>query len=274
VALVGRVPTDDEVAGFLDDGWSVEDVAVWADCSARSVRNVANAAGIELPQARRRADRLAVLDDADALRAEVATGASVSAIAARLSVGIAEVRAALQAYGLAVSTSRRRAYPQLYEAGWLAKRLRARRSLQQIAAEVGCSTGAVRTAVRFLEITNRRGYAERHFPQLDNHSWLRRRYLDEGKSSAAIAAEVGCGSGCVLRALHRAGLQVRAERADLPAAPRRRVVAMPRRQRRCRHGAAGRRDRTLAHIRAPGAAQRRDRHLRARLDEVPAPEQP
>jgi hypothetical protein len=98
-----------------------------------------------------------VLDDADALRTEVAAGASPSAIAARLSVDVAEVHAALEAHGLALSTSPPRAYPQLYEAGWLAKRLRARRSLQQIADEVGCSTGAVRTAVRSLGIADRRG---------------------------------------------------------------------------------------------------------------------
>jgi hypothetical protein len=154
---VGRVPTDDEVADLLDDGWSVQDIAGWADCSARSIRNVANAAGIELPQARRRAGRLAVLDDADALTTEVAAGTWVSAIAARLSLGVAEVRAALQAHGLAVSTSPPRAYPQLYEAGWLANRLRAGHSLHQVAAEVGCSTGAVRRAIRYLRIADRRG---------------------------------------------------------------------------------------------------------------------
>jgi hypothetical protein len=81
--------------------------------------------------------------------------------------------------------------------------------LQQIAAEVGCSKGAVRTAISFLGIADRRGYAARHFPQLRDHRWLRRRYLNEAKSATEIAAEVGCGSGTVLRALHRAGIEVR-----------------------------------------------------------------
>jgi hypothetical protein len=84
-----------------------------------------------------------------------------------------------------------------------------RRSLQQIADEVGCSTGAVRTAVRSLGIADRRGHAERRFAQLHDHRWLRRRYLNEARSSTAIAAEIGCGSGTVVRALHRAGIEVR-----------------------------------------------------------------
>jgi hypothetical protein len=66
----------------------------------------------------------------------------------------------------AISNSRPRAHPQLYEPGWLAKRLRERRSSRQIASEVGCSTTAVRAAIRSLALTARRGYADRRYPKL------------------------------------------------------------------------------------------------------------
>jgi biotin operon repressor len=157
-----------------------------------------------------RADRLDVLHhDAETLQGWLDAGETPSAIARHLMVDVAEVRAALEAHGLTASTSSPCVYRQLYEPGWLAERLRSRRSLREIAAEVGCSKGGVRAAIRFLEITNRRGYAERHFPQLHDEEWLRHNYLDERKSSTAIAAEVGCGCGSVLRALHRAGIEVR-----------------------------------------------------------------
>jgi hypothetical protein len=90
---VGGVPRDDEVEERLDAGWSVSDIAQWAGCSAKSVRNVAHAAGLELPQARRRAARLDELyDDLDALQGWLEAGESAPAIANRLSVSLADVR--------------------------------------------------------------------------------------------------------------------------------------------------------------------------------------
>lgn len=200
----------DEVEDLLDDGWAVAEIAAWADCSARSVRNIANGAGIDLPQARRRAARLDVLHhDSEALRGWLDAGETASSIAHRLAVEVAEVRAALEAHSLTAPASRPRRYPQLYEPDWLAEQLRVRRPLREIAAQVGCSTAAVRRAITTLGITDRRAYAERRFPQLHDKAWLRRRYIDERKSSTAIAAELGCGNGATLRALHRAAIDVR-----------------------------------------------------------------
>jgi hypothetical protein len=117
MGVVGRVPTVDEVENLLAAGWSVTDIAAWAECSAKSVRNVANAAGIDLPRARRRADRLDVLHhDTETLRGWLDAGETPSRIAHHLVVDVAEVRAALEAHGLTASTSAAACVPTVVRA--------------------------------------------------------------------------------------------------------------------------------------------------------------
>jgi IS30 family transposase len=55
------------------------------------------------------------------------------------------------------------------------------------------------------------------FPELEDANWLRQRYLVEGLSSFAIAAELGCRATTVSRALQRHGIAARVGR---PAAVR------------------------------------------------------
>jgi hypothetical protein len=107
-------------------------------------------------------------------------------------------------------------YPQLYEPGWLAAQLRARRSLADIAAEVGCATATVRRAIRSQNMTDRRRLHEVRFVPLHDPAWLRRRYIDDGRNATELAAEIGCRPPSVIKALHRYGLDVR------PGRPRRR----------------------------------------------------
>lgn len=52
-------------------------------------------------------------------------------------------------------------------------------------------------------------FAERRFPQLHDPAWLYHRYIEQGCSSAVIAAEVGCNSNSVLRALRTVGVPTR-----------------------------------------------------------------
>ncbi len=107
-------------------------------------------------------------------------------------------------------------YPQLDQPGWLAAQLRARRSLADIAAEIGCATATVRRAIRSQNITDRRRLHEVRFSLLHDPGWLRRRYIDDGRNATELAVEIGCRPPTVLKALHRHGIDVR------PGRPRRR----------------------------------------------------
>ena len=203
----GRVPTIGEVAAELDAGESVADIAAWYGCSVKSVRNVAHIGGLLLPQARRRAQR-ARLGDRRWLRAQlVAAGRTASDVAEEVGCTSADVTAAARAAGLRELQSIR--HPQLYEPGWLAAELAARRSQAAIAAEVGASTTAVRRAIRVLGITDRRHHGDVRYPVLHDVAWLRRRYVDDGATSTDLAAEIGCRPPAVLRALKRAGIERR-----------------------------------------------------------------
>lgn len=57
-----------------------------------------------------------------------------------------------------------------------------------------------------------RGWQRRRVPQLHDGPWLRRRYVDEGRSGAAIAALLGCTPSAVLHALDRHGIPRRRNR--------------------------------------------------------------
>jgi predicted transcriptional regulator len=82
----------------LDAGSSAGDIAWEWGCTPRSIRYVAKDAGLMLPQARRRLERLAPLSDRDWLRRElVERGRTVSEVAAELSVTTQGVRTAAAA---------------------------------------------------------------------------------------------------------------------------------------------------------------------------------
>jgi hypothetical protein len=207
--VVGDVPTIDEVSAALDAGHSVADIAWSAGCSARSVRNVAHRGGLALPRARQRAHRADRLADSAWLREQLGQpGASITAVASLLGTEIANVRQALAAAGVAAERKRPPRYPQLYEPGWLADRFAHGASLRLVAGELGCSLTAVRRAAALLD-PPRRAFGQVSFPQLRDTTWLHRRYVEQGQSSTEIAAELGCGSTSVLRALHAANIAVR-----------------------------------------------------------------
>ena len=83
--------------------------------------------------------------------------------------------------------------PQLYEPGWLTAQLADRHPIRQRGSPPRSAAPPPPHAVpsTALGITTRRRSAERSFPQRYDPAWLRRRYLDEARSSTAIAAEVG-----------------------------------------------------------------------------------
>lgn len=200
----GRVPTITAVAGALDDGASVREIAARWGCTARSVRNVAHRAGLVLPQARRRAVRQAPLGDPMWLTHQIDAGRSATSMADELGCSATEVRAAVAAAGRRLRVHRTPVrHHQLHEPGWLAAQLKAGRPLKAIATEVGCAVATVQKAVHRKGIVERRRRSERRFPELHDEAWLRRRYVDEARTSTEIAAMVGCSPHSVLRALDK-----------------------------------------------------------------------
>jgi hypothetical protein len=215
VGVGGRVPTAD-VASALDAGRSVSDIAAAWGCTPRTVRNVANAARLSLPQARRRVQRQAPMSDPSWLRRElVDRRRTVSAVAQDVGLPTDAVRAAAIAAGVVIPPLRRATrYPQLHDGCWVEARFANGGSLYSIADGLGCSVAAVRAAAIRFDITDRRPPGARTFWQLHDGSWLRQRYVDVGLSSGRIAADIGCSTGSVLRALEAAGVPRRREVAD------------------------------------------------------------
>src|SRR6476646_8916680 len=82
-----------------------------------------------------------------------------------------------------------------------------RRTITATAHDIGCIPGSVSRALR------RHGLRDVHWrgpiPELADSDWLRARYIDEGLSTAQIAALLDCGSPAVRVALIRAGIDRR-----------------------------------------------------------------
>jgi transposase-like protein len=163
---------------------------------------------------------------ADELGAAFEHGESVRAIAERFGCTQHTVRNVARRHALSLPPVKRTyrlrvarpsRYPILYQHGWLAERLSAGGSIGSVADEVGCSPTAVRTAIRKLEITDRRRHGEVRFPELHDHDWLRHQYLRGGCSGAEIARRLGASQAAVHRALDAAGVKRRPARKERPS---------------------------------------------------------
>ena len=170
-----------------------------------------------MPQARRRAEIRARLDDRDWLTVELREHQhSFSSIANQLGCSTDDVRSAATTFGLE-APARRVRFPLLADADWLRQQLGARRPLASIATEVGCSESALRAAATRHGIAERRRPSDqRQFPPLHDAAWLHHQYVQAGRSSTEIAAQLGCSPNAVLRALHDHGVPVRSIRRRFP----------------------------------------------------------
>ena len=97
---------------------------------------------------------------------------------------------------------------QLHNRNWLHHQYTEQhRTITAIARDIGCIPGSVSRALR------RHGLRDVHWrgpiPELADSDWLRARYIDEGLSTAQIAALLDCGSPAVRVALIRAGIDRR-----------------------------------------------------------------
>ena len=217
MARPAKVPTTEQLAAAFDAGCSVRQVAALAGCTPRAVRYAARRGDLLVPQTRRRAKIRARLDDREWLAAELREHQrSFSSIANQLGCSTDEVRSAATVFGLEAPAQRVR-FPLLADSDWLRQQLGARRPLASIAAEVGCSESAVRAAATRHGIAERRRPSDqRQFPPLHDAAWLHQQYVQAGRSSTQIAAQLGCSPNAVLRALHDHGVPVRSIRRRFP----------------------------------------------------------
>jgi len=76
---------------------------------------------------------------------------------------------------------------------------------------LGCDQKTVYESLDAAAIPRRRPQPSRPrpFPELDDHAWLRRRYLDGGRSQRELAGEIGCSIRAVRRAFTKAQIPSR-----------------------------------------------------------------
>jgi transposase-like protein len=136
---------------------------------------------------------------------------SASTIADNLSVPTADVRDALDGFGIVRPPS-----PQVLSADAIRAAFDAGGSVNSIARTTGVDRTTVRRAMRRAGIVNPQADRGRRPVELDDADWLRRRYVDAGMSMRAIAEEVGAASATVSRALRRHSIK----QQPRPVAPR------------------------------------------------------
>ncbi|MGB0111602.1 MAG: hypothetical protein WBP59_00130 [Ilumatobacteraceae bacterium] len=83
------------------------------------------------------------------------------------------------------------------------------KSNRQIADEHHCSVPTVSSALRRFAIVRPARPKSAVHPQLDDVSWLRARYVEQGLSTERIGAELGVSHPTVSAALQRAGIELR-----------------------------------------------------------------
>jgi biotin operon repressor len=150
--------------------------------------------------------------------------ASAAEIAAELGCSTRQVYYALQREGVPLRSGtesrerrkRKRLFPRLDDREWLSNAYeRDQRVITEIAAEIGCSSACIVSALKRHGIAARtparsrvvRGNDKRtRFPQLRDHDWLVARYEGEGLSLGRIADLVGCSIPSVWKAFHALGI--------------------------------------------------------------------
>ena len=142
---------------------------------------------------------------AEALRAAFASGATVTSIARTTGVDRSTVRAALRRHNMVnphADRYRRRA--ELDDAEWLrARYIDARMPIRAIADELGVADNTVARALTRHGVPRRR-QADR-FGGIDP-DWLRKRYVDDGRTVVEVAHEAGISKATAIRAIVKHGL--------------------------------------------------------------------
>jgi transposase/transposase-like protein len=210
----------EELDRRVDDGESLVDIATDFGVTTRTLRNWLRDHGLASVQQRLQAQRSALMNDAQELhRRYVIEGQPLSVIAKTAHLSTREVRAVLDGFDI-----RREAPEPVLSAAMLCDAFAQGASVKSIARTTGYDRAAVRHAMRKYGIVNVRVAPQRP-ALLDDASWLRARYVDDGATFAEIARDVGSISRTVKAALVRQNITIRPPRVRLdPAMVRHRFV--------------------------------------------------
>jgi biotin operon repressor len=138
-------------------------------------------------------------------------GRTVTAIAKELGCSHTAVGRALATLGIARrppggSTT----FPQLHDPAWVRHEyLERARSCTDIAATLGCSLAAVSAALQRFGIRSREQLRQEELHRLRDRAWLEREYVEKGRDTVMIGAELGCSSTTVITALRRFDIPLR-----------------------------------------------------------------
>ena len=104
-------------------------------------------------------------------------------------------------------------YEQLNNSEWVQEQYNSlKRTISEIASEVGCDSGSVRHALKRIGIPIRKNIK---YPQLHDEMWLRSKYEQEHLTTAEIAALIGCSKDGVRVALLRYKIELRLNNESL-----------------------------------------------------------
>lgn len=142
---------------------------------------------------------------------------SATKIARLVGSSTATVLDALREHGFEIRHGKPRQFPLLDDVDYLTDRYWTRRwSLADIAADLGCAESQVLYALRKHGIEVRRPGQRRkghtrtpNVPKLADPDWLRVRYIEWNRTTTQIAAELGCSSRAVSKALAKHGIPAR-----------------------------------------------------------------
>lgn len=103
-------------------------------------------------------------------------------------------------------------YHKLQDVEWLkTEYVDKLRTLQSIGDEVGCNKATIGRTLKKYGIS-RRKRTSRH-AKLNDKDWLRKAYVEDGRSISSLAREAGCTVGPVRDALHALGIETRGSKA-------------------------------------------------------------
>jgi len=208
-----RISLDEaELVRAYDSGMSTTQLAERFGCSVHCICDRLRERGVVL-----RSSGLAAvsIDNAWLRDAYLDRGISSPQIASLLGVGTTTVCRRLRALG--IQSRDRQAIATDSDKAWLEHAYLVERApVASIAAELGCSKNCVFRTLRRLGIEPRTAQTLAALANVDTE-WLRQQYVDGGRSSYGIAAELGCDSKTVWRMLRDRGIETRSRSETMRA---------------------------------------------------------
>lgn len=102
-------------------------------------------------------------------------------------------------------------YEQLKDKNWLKEQyVDSLRSLQDMANEVGCHKATVARALKRNGIERRKRTSK--YPLLNDKAWLKKVYVEDGRTIQSIADEIGCAPGNVHSSLSALKIRTRSHK--------------------------------------------------------------